>query len=93
MAQFGDQAFGDYLANAKRIYQIIKPLNKDAEKLYNESSEKIKNSLKYVIIRSNKTNKQKLEAIKHIYPSYNYRDYLLDNIIRVKERIARLIRK
>lgn len=93
MAQFGDQAFGDYLANAKRIYQIIKPLNKDAEKLYNERSEKIKSSLKYVIIRSNKTNKQKLEAIKHIYPSYNYSDYLLDNIIRVKEKIARLIRK
>ncbi len=93
MAKYCEQSFEEFSSNIRQIYEIIKPLNDEAEILYKQALENAKLSIKYSIVRSSYSRKNKIKSIKKLFPDYSFRDYWKDNLIKYKEKIANLVNR
>lgn len=93
MSGYFEQASGDYADNIRALYEIVKPLNPNADLLYKDALKKTKSNLKYGIIRSKARFKEKREKIKNLYPEYSVLDFISDYIMLFKEKAAKILNR
>lgn len=86
MSRYYIQALGDYSSNTRLLYEIVKPLNNEADKLYENAINSLKYNLKYNIIRSNISFTEKKRVIRILYSNYSVIELMSDYILLFKEK-------
>lgn len=93
MSNYHKQITGKYLDNLNLLYEIVKPLNSNAKELYDDAIDALKNNMKYSVLSSSISKKEKNYYIKLLYPNYSIKDSIKDSIVIVKEKIAKLLQR
>ena len=94
MSGYWKQIDGDkYLNNLNLLLEIVEPLNPDAQKLYSNMKNSLKSTLKYNLLRSTISKKEKNHYLKILYPNYSINDSLEDIWLITKERIAKILHR
>lgn len=93
MSSYYRQALGDYAYNTRLLYEIVKPLNNEADELYKKEINSLKYNLKYNIIRSDISFKEKKRAIRNLYSHYSVIELTSDYILLFKEKIAQVFHR
>lgn len=89
MSQFSKQGIQNGVENLESIKELASKFNAEAEKVFIEKVEKLKNNIIYFIVRDkNYSNKEKIIKIREIKPEYSRYDFVRDEGSWLKERIA-----
>lgn len=93
MSSYIKQIKGNYLENINLLYEIVKPLNENADNLYFEAVNSLKKSMKYSVLRSKLTKKEKQEYVALLFPDYSKKEKILDTWLIIKEKVAKILHR
>lgn len=82
-----------YLDNINMLFEIVKPLNSNANELYDDAVDSLKKNMKYSVLSSTIPKKEKKCYIKQLYPDYSFVDSVKDSIGMAKGKIAKFLHR